>query len=330
MALSESSPNFNFKINLGESSLIDYINKSVYEEIKQERETNEILNHLRMKYLPNSIRSNSFNKSMNVTYLNRNHSNKLYSTFIDKNSYIDNNDFPKTTHASFNKFNLMNNKVDLKIYKDEKILPYSLLEQKDSYNFEENKQLNNENINKENKKENEYSNNYLKQENNNLINIIESYKIIISLLIEYLNQISNYFSGQNTIDMNYINRILKANNNIIDKNSLNNLKSRLKTMKNNIFNFNILKKSQTAPITNVEKNIITQKYEPIRKEKIEEKNDYRPIIFERNNPNLEKMSKSVDKGGIIRRAKTWLDRIPKTYWSLNKKVKFRENKFYKV
>ena len=42
------------------------------------------------------------------------------------------------------------------------------------------------------------------------------------------------------------------------------------------------------------------------------------------------MSKSVDKGGIIRRAKTWLDRIPKTYWSLNKKVKFRENKFYKV
>ena len=130
--------------------------------------------------------------------------------------------------------------------------------------------------------------------------------------------------------MNYINKILKSNNNIIDKNSLNNLKSRLKAMKNNIFNFNILKKSQTAPITNVEKNIITQKYEPIRKEKIEEKNDYRPIIFERNNSNLEKMSKSVDKGGIIRRAKTWLDRIPKTYWSLNKKVKFRENKFYKL
>ena len=64
MALNASSPMFNYKFNLGESSLLEYINKSAYEEIKQEQETNEILAHLRMKYLPNSVRNNSFNKSL--------------------------------------------------------------------------------------------------------------------------------------------------------------------------------------------------------------------------------------------------------------------------
>ena len=81
MALSESSPNFNYRINLGESSLLDYINKTAYEQIKQEQETNEILYNLRMKYLPNSVRSYSFNKSLNMTNYQRNNSNKAILSF---------------------------------------------------------------------------------------------------------------------------------------------------------------------------------------------------------------------------------------------------------
>ena len=142
MALNASSPMFNYKFNLGESSLLEYINKSAYEEIKQEQETNEILAHLRMKYLPNSVRSNSFNKSMNMTCFQRNNSNKIFSPFSDKISFLESNNFPKSTHASFNKFNLTNNRANIKTFNEEKMLPYSLLEQKEPYNVSESIKLN--------------------------------------------------------------------------------------------------------------------------------------------------------------------------------------------
>ena len=337
MALSESSPTFNNKINLGESGLLDYINKSVYEEIKQEQETNEILNHLRMKYLPHSVRNNSFNKSVSMTYLNRNNSNKTFSPFMDKYSHLDNNNFPKTTHASFDKFHLYNNKVNLKSYKEEKMIPYSLFEQKDSYNLEESKNLNKDNINKEyenkdikhSNKDNKYKENYLQEENENLRKMNDSYRLLISLLIEYINDISNYF-GQNTFDNNYINKILKANNYQIDHASINKLKLRLNTIKNNIISDNMLKKSQTAPVTNIDKIIFKQKNEPIIKDKNDKNYEYKPIIFERNRQSIENFSKSVDRGGIIKKSRTWFDRLPKTYWSLNKKIKFRESEMYKI
>ena len=335
MALNESSPIFNYKFNLAESSLLDYINKSAYEETKQEQETNEILTHLRMKYLPNSVRSNSFNKSMNMTYFQRNNSNKIFSPFSDKISFLESNNFPKSTHASFNKFNLTNNKVNIKTYNDEKMLPYSLLEQKEPYNLGESIKLKDkENLNNERLENNKGNNgninkdDYLRKENNNLKNMNEVYKIVISTLIDYINNISNNFIGKNTLEMNYINNIIKASKSKINQTSLNNFKAKLKAMENNIINFNTIKKSQTVPLKNIDKNILNKEEKPIIKE-IKEKNmenqGYKPIIYERSKQNYEKFSKSVDRGGMVKRAKTWFDRLPKTYWSLNKKVKFRVN-----
>ena len=339
MALNASSPMFNYKFNLGESSLLEYINKSAYEEIKQEQETNEILAHLRMKYLPNSVRSNSFNKSMNMTYFQRNNSNKIFSPFSDKISFLESNNFPKSTHASFNKFNLTNNRANIKTFNEEKMLPYSLLEQKEPYNLGESIKLNKENVNNErlenNKRNNENSNkdDYLRQENKNLKNMSDVYKIIISILIDYINNISNTFIGKNTLEMNYINNLIKACNSKINYTAINNLKAKLKTMENSIINFNTIKKSQTVPLKNVDKDILNKEEKPIIKEikeKNGEKQEYKPIIFERNKQNYEKISKSVDRGEKIKRAKTWFDRLPKTYWSLNKKVKFRVNNNFKV
>ena len=332
MALNASSPMFNYKFNLGESSLLEYINKSAYEEIKQEQETNEILAHLRMKYLPNSVRSNSFNKSMNMTYFQRNNSNKIFSPFSDKISFLESNNFPKSTHASFNKFNLTNNRANIKTFNEEKMLPYSLLEQKEPYNVSESIKLNKENVNNErlenNKRNNENSNkdDYLRQENKNLKNMSDVYKIIISILIDYINNISNTFIGKNTLEMNYINNLIKACNSKINYTVINNLKAKLKTMENSIINFNTIKKSQTVPLKNVDKDFLNKEEKPIIKEikeKNGEKQEYKPIIFERNKQNYEKISKSVDRGEMVKRAKTWFDRLPKTYWSLNKKVKFR-------
>ena len=57
--------------------------------MKQEQETNEILNHLREKYLPNSIRSNSFNKSMNMTSFQKYNNNILFPAFSEKTSFND-------------------------------------------------------------------------------------------------------------------------------------------------------------------------------------------------------------------------------------------------
>ena len=339
MALNASSPMFNYKFNLGESSLLEYINKSAYEEIKQEQETNEILAHLRMKYLPNSVRSNSFNKSMNMTYFQRNNSNKIFSPFSDKISFLESNNFPKSTHASFNKFNLTNNRANIKTFNEEKMIPYSLLEQKEPYNLGESIKLNKENVNNErienNKRNNENNNkdDYLRKENKNLKNMSDVYKIIISVLIDYINNISNTFIGKNTLEMNYINNVIKACNSKINYTAINNLKAKLKTMENSIINFNTIKKSQTVPLKNVDKDFLNKEEKPIIKEikeKNGEKQEYKPIIFERNKQNYEKISKSVDRGEKIKRAKTWFDRLPKTYWSLNKKVKFRVNNNFKV
>ena len=219
------------------------------------------------------------------------------------------------------------------------MLPYSLLEQKEPYNESESIKLNKENVNNErlenNKRNNENSNkdDYLRQENKNLKNMSDVYKIIISILIDYINNISNTFIGKNTLEMNYINNLIKACNSKINYTAINNLQAKLKTMENSIINFNTIKKSQTVPLKNVDKDILNKEEKPIIKEikeKNGEKQEYKPIIFERNNQKYEKISKSVDRGEKIKRAKTWFDRLPKTYWSLNKKVKFRVNNNFKV
>ena len=333
MALSESSPNFNYKINLGESSLIDYINKTAYEQIKQEQETNEILYNLRMKYLPNSVRSYSFNKSLNMTNYQRNNSSKALLSFTNNSNII-----PKTMHNTFNKNNSnSNNNVNIKQYNNEKIIPNSIFEQNDLYNLEESMKFNKENINSENigkkemkiiNKDNRYKGGALINENENLKKMNNSYKLIIESLIEYINELSIYFIGKNTIDLNYINNLLKTNNFNVDYIAINNLKSKLKSMKNNIINLSNINKSLTIPLTSEINNFLEQEKKPIIKENNLEKYSYKPVIFEKNKVKEEKITKSVDRNNY-KKSKTWFDRLPKTYWSLNKKMKLREDKKYK-
>ena len=331
MALSESSPNFNYRINLGESSLLDYINKTAYEQIKQEQETNEILYNLRMKYLPNSVRSYSFNKNLNMTNYQRNNSNKAILSFTNNS-----NNYPKTMHNTFNKNNsYSNNNINIKQYNNEKLIPNSIFDQKDLYNLEESMKFNKENINNENiekknvkminknNKDNRYKDGTLINENENLKKLNESYKLIISSLIEYINELSIYFIGKNTIDLNYINNLLKINNYKIDYTAINNLKSKLKSMKNNIINLSNINKSLTMPLTSEINNFLEQEKKPVIKENNLEKYSYKPVIFERTKEKEEKITKSVDRNNF-KKSRTWLDRLPKTYWSLNKKIKLRK------
>ena len=332
MALNQSSPSFDYRINLGQSSLLDYINRTAYEQIKQEQETSEILNNLRMKYLPNSVRSCSFNKSLNVTNYQRNNSNKILSSFTN-----DNNNYQKPSYNSFNKDNSNNKKINIKSYESDRLIPNSIFEQKDLYNLEESLKFNKENINNENiqkkevkiiNKENKYKDKLLIEENDNLKKMNEGYKLIISSLIEYINELSIYFIGKNTLDLNYINNLFKTNNFKIDYTALNNLKSKLKAMKNNIFNNNTINKSLSMPLTSEINNILELERKPIIKGKETnlEKYTYKPVIFDRNEENFsEKMAKSVDRSGI-KKSRTWFDRLPKTYWSLNKKLKLRDIK----
>ena len=332
MALNQSSPSFDYRINLGQSSLLDYINRTAYEQIKQEQETSEILNNLRMKYLPNSVRSYSFNKSLNMTNYQRNNSNKILSSFTN-----DNNNYQKPSYNSFNKDNSNNKKINIKSYKSDRLIPNSIFEQKDLYNLEESLKFNKENINNENiqkkevkiiNKENKYKDKLLIEENDNLKKMNEGYKLIISSLMEYINELSIYFIGKNTLELNYINNLFKTNNFKIDYTALNNLKSKLKAMKSNIFNYNTINKSLSMPLTSELNNILEQERKPIIKEKETnlEKYTYKPVIFDRNEENFsEKMAKSVDRSGV-KKSRTWFDRLPKTYWSLNKKLKLRDIK----
>jgi len=331
MALSESSPNFNSRKNLAESSLLNYINRTAYEEVKQEQETNEILYNLRMKYLPNSVRSYSFNKSLNMTNYQRNNSNKAILSFTNNS-----NNYPKTMHNTFNKNNsYSNNNINIKQYNNEKLIPNSIFDQKDIYKLEESMKFNKENINNENiekknvkminknNKDNRYKDGTLINENENLKKLNESYKLIISSLIESINELSFYFIGKNTIDLNYINNLLKINNYKIDYTAINNLKSKLKSMKNNIINMSNINKSLTMPLTSEINNFLEQEKKPVIKENNLEKYSYKPVIFERTKEKEEKITKSVDNNNF-KKSRTWLDRLPKTYWSLNKKIKLRK------
>ena len=177
-------------------------------------------------------------------------------------------------------------------------------------------------INKNNK-DNRYKDGTLINENENLKKLNESYKLIISSLIEYINELSIYFIGKNTIDLNYINNLLKINNYKIDYTAINNLKSKLKSMKNNIINLSNINKSLTMPLTSEINNFLEQEKKPVIKENNLEKYSYKPVIFERTKEKEEKITKSVDRNNF-KKSRTWLDRLPKTYWSLNKKIKLRK------
>ena len=338
--------NNNKKYNLGESSLTQYINESIYDDIKNQYETKEILNELRSKYLPNSLKKNNYsiNMSQNMTYVNnRIPPNINYSTYTDYNRRNSNVPNISTEKIDYNKSQKENSKLFQSSFLDNKELTNInesiKLNNNDSLkisslNIEKeiiNKNKNNENNNNENKT---YLNEYLINENEKLKKINKNYELLIMSLIEYINDI-NYFFGQNTIDFHNINQIIKYKELNDDNKSLNNLKLILKESKIKILDSYKNKKNNSVPkkkISNI-KDILNQNqfntdkrsFTFNLKEKKNNIDNYKPkIIDDDKNKNFEiNIFKSSEFGGI-RRARTVKDRLPKSFWSQNKKVKFKD------
>ena len=334
------------KNNLGDSSLGQYINDSIYDEMRYQYETKEILNDLRSKYLPNSTRNNkSMYFSQNMTYFNnKNNSNLQYSTFTDYNKIYSNGP------------NISTEKIDY--YKSErensKILQNSLLDNRDLININESIKINNEsfknsninidkqsinqnNKNTENNKNNSdnktYLNDYLTKENEKLKIMNKNYELLIIPLIEYINEINFYF-GKNVIDYHKINQIIKQKELSIDNKPLKDLKSLLKFNQNNIID--LFKNSNNFPqrknkFENIMENINQNKINNDKrsftyniKEKKIEIDNYKPIIFDRINNNSEKNIFKNSDSGSVKRAKTFKAKLPTSFWSQNKRVKFKD------
>lgn len=332
------------KYNLGESSLDQYINESIYDDIKSQYETKEILNELRSKYLPNSSKKNNYsiNISQNMTYANnRIQPNINYSTYTDYNSRNSNGPNISTEKIDYYKAQKENSRIFQSSFLDNKEL--TNINESIKLNNNESLKISNLNIDKEiiNKsKNNEINNNenktnlneYLTKENEKLKKMNKNYELLIIPLIEYINDI-NYFYGQNTIDYHNINKIIKYKDLTVDNKSLIDLKSILKESKMNLFD-SYKNKSFSVPKNKIFdiKDNFSQINSDRRsftfnnlKEQKNDMNNYKPKIIDDNkNKNLDiNIFKSSDFE-IIRRARTFKYRLPKSFWSQNKKVKFKD------
>lgn len=344
--MSNSSINIiNKKINFGESSLEQYINNSIYEEIKYQNEAKEILSELRAKYLPNSIKRNKYgmNSSQNMTYFNnnnKNNSNLHFSTYTDYNNY-----YPNTSNISTEKIDYYKTQKDnLKLFQN------TFLDKRDSININEsikfdtlknsNLNLDKSNTNTEKDKKNDnnnteeksFLNDYLTKENERLKRINKNYELFISSLIDYINDI-NYYFGENIINYHNINQIIKNGDLNNNSKSLDDIKSFLKSTKNNIFNSYKYKKNIFLPKDNlfnlkdqVNSDKINYKMKSFtfnEKDKAFNIGGYKPIIADKNNDNIEKNVFKSTEISSIKRAKTMKQRMPKSFWSQNKRVNFK-------
>lgn len=319
---------------IGESTLYQYINDNIFDEMKYQYETKEILNDLRSKYLPNSTRNNkSIHINQNMTYFNnKNNSNFQYSTCTDYKIIS-------------NRPNISNEKIDY--YKSErensKIFQYSLLDNKDLINNNESININNESFknscknidiqnigqNNNNSENKTYLNNYLTKENEKLKKINKNYELLILPLIEYINDINFYF-GQNAFDYHNINQIIKQKELSIDNKPLRDLKSLLKFSQNNIIdlfkgkNNNFHRKNK---FENINQNKINSDKRSVTYNITEKKiniDNYKPIIFDRKNKNFENNIFKYSDSGSVKRARTFKAKLPKSFWSQNKRVKFKD------
>ena len=322
--------------NFGESSLDQFINNSIYEEIKYQNESKEILNELRAKYLPNSTNRNkySINSSQNMTYFNnnKNNSNFHFSTYTDYNNY-----YSKSP-------NLSTQKIDY--YKSQKDIQNSFLDNKESMIVNDSIKINNDtlknannNIKNDIKSGNDniedkpYLNDYLKKENEKLRKINKNYELLISPLIDYINDINHYFE-QNIINYHNINQIIKNKDLNTDYNSLDDIKSFLKYTKNNIFNSYKYKKNIFLPedkFSRIKEQIYSDKnkinneirsYTFNQKKKKTNIDSYKPIIADKNNDNEKNVFRSTEFSNI-KRSNTMNQRMPKSFWSQNKRVKLK-------
>ena len=392
-----SSSILNKKNFFDKQNLNHLINESLNENYKNENETKEVLNSLRAKYLPHSIKNNNskLNSSQNMTYFNNDknfsNSNIFFSTYNDlnrlnlnsskistekvdyyeankisnlqsKNPYITNNDSSRLFKSTFsdlkdnnisNFFESINNKK-LNMEQNEylKSLVSNLAKNSSNTNQDKDNNIDNNNNNdKDSSKEKDntlnktYLNDYLSQENEKLKRINKNYELLMTPLIEYINDLNYYFS-QNLIDVPNINQIIKNNNLSENYKPINDLKSMLNLSKNNIVNSTQNKKRSSvnknnilnfSNISNIDKNNYSTRTSfnkrtstfNIRSKDFnlsEYFGNVKPKIAERKSENYDKnifKSSKTEYGGM-KRAKTLRDRLPTNYWSQNKKVKFIE------
>ena len=182
------------------------------------------------------------------------------------------------------------------------------------------------NNNSENKT---YLNNYLTKENEKLKKINKNYELLILPLIEYINDINFYF-GQNAFDYHNINQIIKQKELSIDNKPLRDLKSLLKFSQNNIIdlfkgkNNNFHRKNK---FENINQNKINSDKRSVTYNITEKKiniDNYKPIIFDRKNKNFENNIFKYSDSGSVKRARTFKAKLPKSFWSQNKRVKFKD------
>jgi len=395
-----SSSILNKKNFFDKQNLNHLINESLNENYKNENETKEVLNSLRAKYLPHSIKNNNsnLNSSQNMTYFNNDknfsNSNIFFSTYNDlnrlnlnsskistekvdyyeankisnlqsKNPYITNNDSSRLFKSTFsdlkdnnisNFFESINNKK-LNMEQNEylKSLVSNLAKNSSNTNQDKDNNIDNNNNNNNNDKDSSkekdntlnktYLNDYLSQENEKLKRINKNYELLMTPLIEYINDLNYYFS-QNLIDVPNINQIIKNNNLSENYKPINDLKSMLNLSKNNIVNSTQNKKRSSvnknnilnfSNISNIDKNNYSTRTSfnkrtstfNIRSKDFnlsEYFGNVKPKIAERKSENYDKnifKSSKTEYGGM-KRAKTLRDRLPTNYWSQNKKVKFIE------
>ena len=394
-----SSSILNKKNYFDKQNLNHLINESLNENYKNENETKEVLNSLRAKYLPHSIKNNNsiLNNSHNMTYFNNDknfsnsNSNLFFSTYNDlnrlnlnsskistekvdyyeanklsnlqsKNPYIASNDssrlfqstFPDLKDNNLSKFYelIKNKKSNMEQNENLKSLVSNLSNNNSNTNQERDNNIDNNNNNdkdsskdKDNTLNKTYLNDYLSQENEKLKRINKNYELLMTPLIDYINDLNYYFS-QNLIDVPNINQIIKNNNLSENYKPINDLKSLLNLSKNNIVNITKNNKRSSvnknnllnfSNISNIDKNNYSTRTSfnkrastfNIRSKEFD-LSDYfgnvKPKIAERKSENYEQnifKSAKTEYGGM-KRAKTLRERIPTKYWFQNKKVKFIE------
>ena len=394
-----SSSILNKKNYFDKQNLNHLINESLNENYKNENETKEVLNSLRAKYLPHSIKNNNsiLNNSHNMTFFNNDknfsnsNSNLFFSTYNDlnrlnlnsskistekvdyyeanklsnlqsKNPYIASNDssrlfqstFPDLKDNNLSKFYelIKNKKSNMEQNENLKSLVSNLSNNNSNTNQERDNNIDNNNNNdkdsskdKDNTLNKTYLNDYLSQENEKLKRINKNYELLMTPLIDYINDLNYYFS-QNLIDVPNINQIIKNNNLSENYKPINDLKSMLNLSKNNIVNITKNNKRSSvnknnilnfSNISNIDKNNYSTRTSfnkrastfNIRSKEFD-LSDYfgnvKPKIAERKSENYDQnifKSAKTEYGGM-KRAKTLRERIPTKYWFQNKKVKFIE------
>ena len=394
-----SSSILNKKNYFDKQNLNHLINESLNENYKNENETKEVLNSLRAKYLPHSIKNNNsiLNNSHNMTFFNNDknfsnsNSNLFFSTYNDlnrlnlnsskistekvdyyeanklsnlqsKNPYIANNESSRLFQSTFSdlkdnnlsKFyeSIKNKKSNMEQNENLKSLVSNLSNNNSNTNQERDNNIDNNNNNdkdsskdKDNTLNKTYLNDYLSQENEKLKRINKNYELLMTPLIDYINDLNYYFS-QNLIDVPNINQIIKNNNLSENYKPINDLKSMLNLSKNNIVNNTKNEKrssvnknniSNFSNISNIDKNNYSTRTSFNKRTStfnIRSKNfdlseffgNVKPKIAERKSENYDQnifKSTKTEFGGM-KRAKTLREKLPTNYWAQNKKVNFIE------